>query len=167
MCDFVGWSKFPSRPSASSFVLIRFLFGSGIKHQPNMMVVEDFESLRLRPLKLRLEWITSLCFVSFSAFDGWKEWTLWSVCSHDNTQQRSRRCAHSFPAIDQCQGSALETRMCRYNTPESLPDPALQRTRSMSHGNFQIYHLIITGKTYTFLMCERRHHNTSLVSSFT
>lgn len=80
-----------------------------------------------------------------SAYDGWQEWTLWSVCSTDNTQQRRRRCQHPFPAIDQCAGSSLETRMCRYNLPESIPDPALQRTRSTAHQDFQIYHLIITG----------------------
>ncbi len=81
----------------------------------------------------------------FAALDGWKEWTLWSVCSVENTQQRSRRCGHSFPAVDQCQGSDLETRMCRYNVPESLPDPALQSSRSIRNGSFQIYHLIIAG----------------------
>ena len=85
-----------------------------------------------------------------AAYDGWKEWTLWSVCTPDNTQQRRRRCAHTFPSTDQCQGAQLETRMCRYNLPESLPDPALQRTRSMAQGDFQIYHLIITGEKLMF-----------------
>lgn len=51
----------------------------------------------------------------FLAQDGWQEWTLWSVCGQDNTQQRKRRCRHAFPTIDQCQGPDVEIRMCRYN----------------------------------------------------
>ncbi|XP_013785348.1 semaphorin-5B-like [Limulus polyphemus] len=44
--------------------------------------------------------------------DGWKEWSVWSLCDPKNEQHRQRRCNGITPQSGHCMGRTKETRLC-------------------------------------------------------
>lgn len=71
----------------------------------------------------------------------WTEWSVWSLCDHNNEQHRRRTCTVVDPSPEQCRGSTRESRMCIAGQDSIASVPRMQETREISTG-IRVEHLV-------------------------
>lgn len=64
----------------------------------------------------------------------WAEWSVWSLCDHNNEQHRRRTCMVLDPSPSQCSGLTRESRMCIAGQESIARTPELQESRESTSG---------------------------------